>query len=120
MPVVIAGEIDMAPGVRDRTLSEARPLIDAALAERGCVHYAWTADPELPDRIHVFEQWDAEADLAAHLVGSPYLKMAGHLAAAGIVGAVTRKYRVDLIEPVYDPDGKPRADFFTAKREAGS
>jgi hypothetical protein len=41
--------------------------------------------------------------------------MAGHLAAVGIKNAVTRKYRVDLIEPVYDPDGKPRADFFTAK-----
>jgi quinol monooxygenase YgiN len=120
MPVVIAGEIDMAPGVREATLRDARPLIEAALAETGCVHYAWTADPELPDRIHVFEHWDAEADLTAHLVGQPYLKMAGHLAAAGIVHAVTRKYRVDLIEPVYDPAGKPRADFFTAEQEPSS
>jgi quinol monooxygenase YgiN len=120
MPVVISGEIDMAPGVREATLRDARPLILAALAETGCVHYAWTADPELPDRIHVFEQWDTEADLAAHLVAEPYLKMSGHLGAAGIAGAVTRKYRVDLIEPVYDPAGKPRADFFTAQSEPSS
>lgn len=117
MPVVISGEIDMASGVRERTLQDAKPLIDAALSETGCVHYAWTADPELPDRIHVFEHWRAEADLAAHLVGKPYLNMAGHLAASGIIHAVTRKYRVDLIEPVYDPDGRPRADFFTAQQE---
>ena len=118
MPVVITGEIDMAPGVREKTLQDAQPFIAAALAETGCVHYTWSVDAERPDRVHVFEQWDSEADLSAHLVAQPYLDMAGHLNAAGIVSAVTRKYRVDLIEPVYDPDGKPRGDFFTAPQEA--
>jgi hypothetical protein len=28
-------------------------------------------------------------------------------------GASVAKYRVDKSEPVYDPTGKPRADFFT-------
>ncbi len=114
MPVVITGEIDMAPGVRETTLIDAQPLIAAALAEQGCVHYAWSADPVLPDRVHVFEEWDSEADLVAHLAAKPYLDMSAHLGAAGIAAAITRKYRVDLIEPVYDPDGKPRGDFFTA------
>ncbi len=118
MPVVITGEIDMAPGAREKTLQSAAPFIAAALAEPGCVHYTWTCDAEHADRVHVFEQWDSEADLCAHLAGKPYLDMAGHLNAAGIVNAVTRKYRVDLIEPVYDPDGKPRGDFFTAPQEA--
>jgi quinol monooxygenase YgiN len=115
MPVVISGEIDVAPEAREKALLDAQPLIAAALAERGCVHYAWTADLAKPGRIHVFEEWAAEADLAAHLGAEPYIKMAGHLAAVGILAAVTRKYRVDLIEPVYDPNGKPRADFFTAQ-----
>jgi quinol monooxygenase YgiN len=96
-------------------LLDAQPLIAAALAEQGCVHYAWTADLARPGRIHVFEEWETEADLAAHLSDQPYFQMAGHLAAVGILGAITRKYRVDLIEPVYDPNGKPRADFFTAQ-----
>ena len=115
MPIVISGEIDLDPEARATALAEARPLIAAAQAETGCVHYAWTADLNLPGRVHVFEEWATEADLAFHLSAEPYLKMAGHLAAVGIRNAVTRKYRVDLIEPVYDPTGKPRADFFTAK-----
>lgn len=115
MPVVISGEIDLAPEAVEKTLLDAQPLIAAALAEMGCVHYAWTTDPARPGRVHVFEEWATEADLAAHLSAEPYLKMAGHLASAGIKSAVTRKYRVDLIEPVYDPNGKPRADFFTTK-----
>ena len=114
MPVVISGEIDLDPDAREKALLDAAPLIDAALAEPGCVHYAWTADLRRPGRVHVFEEWATEADLANHLAAKPYLEMAGHLAAVGIKSAVTRKYRVDLIEPVYDPNGKPRADFFTA------
>ena len=114
MPIVISGEIDLDPAAREKALLDAQPLIAAALAEPGCVHYAWTADLARPGRVHVFEEWATEADLAYHLTAEPYLKMAGHLAAVGIKAAVTRKYRVDLIEPVYDPQGKPRADFFTA------
>ncbi len=112
--VVISGEIDVNPPKRQAAILDAQPLIAAALAEQGCVHYAWTEDPAKPGRIHVFEEWDTEADLIAHLAAAPYRDMAGHLAATGILSAVTRKYRVDLVEPVYDPDGKPRGDFFTA------
>ena len=114
MPVVISGEIDVAPEAREKALLDAQPLIAAALAEKGCVHYAWTLDPAKPGRVCVFEEWETEADLAAHLSDEAYFKMSGHLAAVGIRNAATRKYRVDLIEPVYDADGKPRADFFTA------
>jgi quinol monooxygenase YgiN len=115
MPIVISGEIDLDPEARDKALLEAKPLIDAALAEKGCVHYAWSADLRRLGRVNVFEEWETEADLGYHFSAEPYLKMGAHLAGAGIKNAATRKYRVDLIEPVYDPDGKPRADFFTAQ-----
>jgi len=112
--VVISGEIDVEPDKREKAILDAQPLIAAALGELGCVHYDWTMDPAKPGRIHVFEEWDTEDDLIAHLAAAPYREMAGHLAATGILSAVTRKYRVDLVEPVYDPEGKPRGDFFTA------
>ena len=114
MKILISGEIDVDPVRRERALIDAVPFIDAALAERGCVQYAWTADLSRPGRIHVFEAWADEADLAAHLLAEPYRNMAAHLASTGIIAAVTRKHRVTLTEPVYDPDGRPRADFFTA------
>ena len=113
MTIVIAGEIDLPPERRKAALTGAAPLIRDALAEPGCVHYAWTADLSLPGRVHVFEEWTSEPDLAAHLAGAPYRGMLAHLGAVGILNAVTRKYRVDRVEPVYDPEGRPRADFFT-------
>jgi len=115
MRIVIAGAVDVAPEKREAALKGAKPLIDAALAENGCVEYSWTADLSIPGRIRVFEEWVSEPDLAAHLKGEPYLKMLGHLSGVGILNAVTQKYRVDHFEPVYDPQGVPRADFFTAK-----
>ena len=113
MTIVISGEVDLPADRRAEALAGAAPLIVAALAEPGCVHYAWTADLNRPGRVHVFEEWSSEADLAAHLAGQPYLGMLAHLSGFGIESAVTRKYRVDHVEPVYDPEGRPRADFFT-------
>ena len=86
-------------------------LIAEALAEPGCRHYSWAADPFLPDRVHVFEEWDDEATLAAHLVAPSYFGMLKHLSGFGIAGAVTRKYRCDRVEPVYGPDGVATARF---------
>ena len=110
--VTISGEIDLDPAKIHQALIDAQPLIAAALAEKGCVHYAWSLDPAKPGRMHVFEEWDSEADLCAHLAAEPYQQMSAHLSTVGLLGAVTRKYRVDHVEPVYDDQGRPRGDFF--------
>ncbi len=114
MRVVIAGEIDLEPGQREGALAGARAHIDAALAQPGCRHYAWTADPFDANRIHVFEEWDDQDDLARHLKGPAYFGMLGHMRGFGIRAADTRKYRVDAAEPVYGADGVASAEFRTA------
>jgi len=113
MRIVVAGEIDFPPENRSTVLDGARDLIDMALAEKGCRHYAWTLDPYDPRRIHVFEEWDCAEDLDAHLTGPAYRAMLAHLSAYSILAADTRKYRVDLREPVYGPDGVATARFST-------
>jgi quinol monooxygenase YgiN len=115
MTIVIAGEVDLPPENREPALAGAKALIDMALAEPGCRHYAWTADPHDAGRVHVFEEWDSAEELQEHLEGEAYLGMLGHLAGYSILNANTRKYRCDLQEPVYGPDGKATATFLTAK-----
>jgi quinol monooxygenase YgiN len=115
MAVVIAGFVDIDPDRRDEALRGAERFIAGALTQAGCVHYAWTADVLTPGRIYVFEEWTSQDALAAHLAGPHYRAMLGHMQQFAITNAVTEKYRVDLSEPVYDPSGTPRADFFTAK-----
>jgi quinol monooxygenase YgiN len=112
--IVIAGEVDFAPEKRAAALEGAIPLIEMALKQSGCRHYAWTASPSNPGRVHVFEEWDSAEELAAHLAGPAYAGMIAHLSGFGILAADTRKYRCDLREPVYGADGKPSATFVTA------
>jgi quinol monooxygenase YgiN len=111
--IIISGTVDLPPDRLDDALSRARPLIEGALTEPGCLDYDWCPDPLIPGRIRVFERWASEETLAAHFQGSWYQGMREHLAACGITGASTAKFRVDLAEPVYDSTGSPRADFFT-------
>lgn len=112
MTIVISAVVDLDPAQRAAALAGAKGHVDAALAQRGCRAYAWTADPFDAGRVHVFEEWTDEAALAAHLAGPAYSGMLGHMQGHGITSAASHKYAVTAKQPVYDPQGRPRADFF--------
>lgn len=114
MTIIIAGTMDFDPSFLPDAIISAKPLIDAALLEKGCLHYRWAIDPVHEGRVNVFEEWEDEASLKAHFEGAPYKDMLAHLPMDKIRGFDVSKYRFDVKEPVYDSDGKPRADFFTA------
>jgi quinol monooxygenase YgiN len=112
MTIVIYARVELDPAQRATALATAKPLIDAALAQPGCLAYAWTADPHDPALVHVFEEWSGQEPLAVHLAGPAYRGMLGHIQGHGITSAVSHKYAVTAKQPVYDPEGRPRADFF--------
>lgn len=109
--IIIAGTIELEPDSREQALQAAQPHIDGALTQQGCEAYTWSADLNCPGRVEVFERWSREADLAAHFKGPHYMAMLETLGRYGLKSAEVSKYRVDLREPVYDSENKPRADF---------
>jgi quinol monooxygenase YgiN len=113
--IIISGTVDLPPEKLDAALAAAKPLIEGALTEPGCLDYDWCPDPLHPGRLRVFERWESEAALAYHFENEWYLRMRDTLGSFGLLGASTAKYRVDLTEPVYDETMTPRADFFTDK-----
>ncbi len=113
MTVLIAGTVDIMDGNRDKALTEAAGLIGETRSQPGCQHYVWSADPTSDTRVYVYEYWDSSDDLAAHLAGPYYAQMLGLLGQYRTENTQVSKFRVDLEEPVYDPEGRPRADFFT-------
>ncbi len=113
MTTLIAGTVEMSPESRDQALEEAAGLMAETRAQKGCMHYVWAADPTSDRRIYVYEYWESTEDLAAHLAGPCYAQMLGLLGKYGAENAEVSKFRIDLEEPVYDPEGRPRADFFT-------
>jgi len=114
MTVVISGYIKVPVEKREQILLDVRHLIVASRLEPGCVAYRWSADLSEPGTIYVFEQWADEASLLNHFQCSPYQDTLKMFETIGILETDVDKYRVDLIEPVYDETGTPRADFFTA------
>ena len=114
MAIIIAGSIKVPADKREYLLAASREHILASRAEPGCEYYDWAADLAEPEVIQVFELWTDEASLAKHFAGNAYISTVQLIADIGVVEADISKYRVDLREPVYDQEGKPRADFFTA------
>jgi len=112
--ILIAGAIDVDPARRAEALEAGRPHMEGTRTLKGCVAYVWTADPLIEGRIMVYEHWESEADLEVHFQSDHYRNMRDTIAGFGLRGVDVSKFRVDLREPVYDPSGVPRADFFTA------
>ena len=113
MTTLIAGTVDMSPENRNKALAEVAGLMADTRSQKGCVHYVWSSDPTSDTRIYVYEYWESTEDLAAHLAGPFYAQMLGVLGKYGVENVEVSKFRVNLEEPVYDPEGNPRADFFT-------
>ena len=118
MKVIVAGYIDFenAGEVRE-ILTSARPHIEGALEEEGCIAYSWTECHLTPGRVYVFEEWTSSQTLSSHLASHWYRDMGGHLASFARKPRtnVIKKYLVELEEPVYDDTGVARGDFFTAE-----
>ena len=113
MTVIVAGTLHFKGGNREQTLTETAPLVEQTRSQDGCLHYVWAADPTSETRVYVFEKWASVETFAAHLAGPFYNKMLMALGQFGVTDVEVLKYKVALEEPVYDPEGKPRADFFT-------
>lgn len=112
--IIIAGTVEIDPANREAALAAGRELEAATRRQQGCLDYVWTVDGLSASTIYVYERWESEASLAAHFAGPNYNGMRAILGSFGLKGASVAKYRIDLTEPVYDPTGTPRPDFFTA------
>lgn len=115
MAILITAQIDLPAEKRAKALAEAKPFVEGARSQRGCVHYDWSPDPYIATRINVYEEWSDEAALTSHFNGPHYKAMRDHLGSAGLTGATSHKYRCDAKESVYDATGTPQAKFTSVR-----
>ncbi len=100
------------PTTRDDVVAASVPTQQATRDdEPGCLVYCFAADPVRADLIQVYELWESEEALQAHLEHPNYFAMRGLLATAGVVSAESRKHRIDRTAPVYGPDHTPTGHF---------
>jgi quinol monooxygenase YgiN len=69
--VIVAGVFTMDPGQREAYLAGRIELMRVSRAEKGCIEYTFAADPLDPGRVVLFEKWESQEDLDAHLAAIP-------------------------------------------------
>jgi quinol monooxygenase YgiN len=67
--VIVGGRFEVEPHQREEFIASRHDLIRASRAETGCLEYTFSADPIEPDRVVLFERWETQVDLDAHLNG---------------------------------------------------
>jgi quinol monooxygenase YgiN len=68
--LIVAGEFRVDPEQREEFLRSRMQSMRVARAEPGCVEYVFSADPLDPGRIVLFERWEDDDALAAHLAAA--------------------------------------------------
>jgi quinol monooxygenase YgiN len=65
--IIVAGTFDVAPQDRETFLAGVQEVIARTRAEPGCVEYSFAADSGDPRRVRLFEIWESDETLAAHI-----------------------------------------------------
>ena len=69
--IIVGGRFEMDPEQRDPFLAERHERMRTSRSEEGCLEYTFAADPLEPGRVILFERWESQAALDAHLAASP-------------------------------------------------
>jgi quinol monooxygenase YgiN len=98
--ILVAGTLSVDPADHAAFVAAAANVSARTLAEDGCLQYAFWADPARPGAFLVFESWESEAQLDAHL-RTPHLKaFQRSLAEIGLRGSSLRRYLVEAVRPL--------------------
>ena len=65
--IIVGGRFEVDPSERDAFLAERHEMMRTSRGEDGCIEYTFAADPLEPDRVILFERWESQAALDAHL-----------------------------------------------------
>ncbi|MEW9549141.1 putative quinol monooxygenase [Nonomuraea sp. NPDC050783] len=65
--VIVAGRGYVDPRQREALLTSLEASLRRTRTEPGCLDYVVAADPVEPGRVNVYERWESEEHLAAHL-----------------------------------------------------
>jgi quinol monooxygenase YgiN len=67
--LIVAGTGHVDPDHREELLKSLVTSLRQVRSTPGCLDYVVAADPIEPDRVNIYERWESEAHLNAHLAG---------------------------------------------------
>jgi quinol monooxygenase YgiN len=67
--IIVGGTFEVEPADREQFIADRLALMRVSRAEKGCLDYAFCADPLEPGRVLLYERWESQDDLNAHFAG---------------------------------------------------
>lgn len=89
--LIVTGEIEIDPAAAEALRAAALPMMEATAREPGCRFYRFYQDVGRPGVFRVYEEWESQADLDAHMT-TPH--MAEWRRALGEIGVRRRQVRI--------------------------
>ena len=65
--VIVGGTFEVEPGQREQFLASRLEMTRVSRGEAGCLEYTFAPDPIDPGRVVLFERWESQEALDAHL-----------------------------------------------------
>jgi quinol monooxygenase YgiN len=65
--LIVSGNFEVDPAQREDFLAARLEAMVTSRAEAGCIDYVLSADPVEPSRVVLFERWESQEALDAHL-----------------------------------------------------
>ena len=97
--IVVAGTVTFDPSHQESVIEGATRVADSTRLEDGCLSYEFFADLEGPGRLHVFEEWEEEHHLIAHLETPHLADFRVVLQSAGLQTRDINRYFVSGVVP---------------------
>jgi quinol monooxygenase YgiN len=92
--IIILGRIDVAPEDIERAKEAAAIVSRATVEEDGCLHYAYAADLNDPNRLQLSEWWRDQAALEAHFIAPHILTFRQAMSQVRVIKRDVKRYEV--------------------------
>lgn len=100
--IVVAGTVEVPPEHHAAFADAALRVTGATRSEPGCISYAFWADVTEPGRFLVFEEWETEPDVDAHMSAAHFLEFRAFMSDVGATRNINR-YTVAGVRPNNPP-----------------
>ena len=91
--IIVCGEFEIDSADIFAAKSAMREMMAQTAKEKGCIHYRFYQDIEHANWLHVYEEWETEADLAAHAASAHMQVFRGEMEKLGVETRYVRKIR---------------------------
>ena len=98
--IVIAGTITIDPAKRDVAIAAMRDLMTETRKEKGCVTYVMSGDFEDAGCIRLFEEWESQEALNAHVKAPHMAKFQAQIPNLGFRGMKVERYEATSKGPL--------------------